>query len=111
MLKRGLLAGAAALLLILASGAPASALPGLTVGFSGGADPYMASGKLSVDSPWIARAQTEGAQMIRLDVTWSQIAPATRPKGFIASDPSSPGYDWTQLDEQVRELSGGGFKI
>jgi len=49
--------------------------------------------------------------MIRLDVTWSTIAPTVRPAGFVASEPSSPGYDWTTLDAQVRELSGAGFKI
>jgi len=111
MLRGSLLAGAAALLLAFVSAADARPLPALTVGFSGGADPYVATGDLSVDTPWIKRAQQEGAEMIRLDVNWSSIAPSKWPAGFVPADPSSPQYFWTTLDAQVRELSRAGFKI
>jgi hypothetical protein len=42
-----------------------------------------------------------GAQYLRLVVHWSAIAPATRPQGFVASDPTSPGYSWDALDASV----------
>ena len=41
----------------------------------------------------------------------AQVAPATLPAGFDASNPSDPGYNWTQVDEQVRELAAAHFKI
>ncbi len=105
------LAGAISLLCALASVASARALPSLTLGFSSGASPYVASGNPTADAPWIARAKAVGAQMIRVAVRWSAIAPAVRPAGFVASDPASPGYNWTILDAQIRELTSAGFTI
>ncbi|MGO9752509.1 MAG: hypothetical protein ACLP8S_00720 [Solirubrobacteraceae bacterium] len=110
MLRRFLFVVGATLLLI-ATPSQAHAQRSLTIGFSGGADPYVATGDLSTDSPWIERADAVGAQMIRLDVNWASVAPRTPPTGFRASDPASPGYDWTSVDAAVRELASSGFTI
>jgi hypothetical protein len=79
---------------------------GLTVGFSG-ADGQLAFG----DAAWTKRADAVGAQIVRLDVGWDSIAATTRPAGFDASDPNSPGYNWTGLDAEVRSVTAEGFKV
>jgi hypothetical protein len=42
-----------------------------------------------------------GATYARLSVTWSSIAPSTPPDGFVATDPTSPGYSWEGIDAAV----------
>ncbi len=60
---------------------------------------------------WAGRAKKIGAQMVRIAVFWSQIAPSTPPTGFVATDPSSAGYNWTALDQQVRAVASHGFQV
>jgi len=60
---------------------------------------------------WLPRAVAEGAGMVRVDVSWAQVAPVQRAPGFNAADPSSTGYDWASVDDQVRDLSSHGLKI
>src|SRR6202044_1607341 len=52
----------------------AKALAPLTLGFSGGADPALASGSASAQARWVPRAEAEGTQIVRLDVYWNQVA-------------------------------------
>jgi hypothetical protein len=89
----------------------AKALSPLALGFSAGADGALASGDPTTQAFWVPRADKEHAQIVRLDVSWNEVAPATPPPGFDARDPSAPSYNWTQLDEQVRELASAHFKI
>ena len=42
-------------------------------------------------------------------MAWSGIAPATPPAGFVATDPTSPGYDWTALDPVMQEADAAGL--
>jgi hypothetical protein len=88
---------------------------------------------------WAMRARRIGTQMVRIAVFWNQIAPGTLPlptptttttttptgtsttttsttttttsTSFVPTDPSSPGYNWTALDQQVRAVAGEGFQI
>lgn len=65
-------------------------------------------------------AAAAGASVVRLPVVWADVtstvppgatkhAPSlTRPPGDL-SDPANPGYDFTPLDQAVRELSHAGF--
>jgi hypothetical protein len=55
-----------------------------------------------------AMASSAGASYVRLSVFWRGIAPAAPPPGFVATDPTSPGYDWTALDaiEEGAEAAG-----
>ncbi len=69
------------------------------------------SSNASRNKTWTARAKKIGTQMVRIGVTWAAVAPATLPAGFKATNPASPGYNWTALDQQVRDLSAEGFKI
>ena len=48
-----------------------------------------------------ARTQAAGATYARLTVYWRDIAPSTRPTGFVATDPTSPGYSWEGTDAVV----------
>jgi Cellulase (glycosyl hydrolase family 5) len=50
-----------------------------------------------------------GAQYVRLIVRWSQVAPATPPDGFVASDPTSTGYSWDALDASVEAADAAGL--
>jgi polysaccharide biosynthesis protein PslG len=76
----------------------------LTLGFNG--DPALTGGPV-----WMQRAVAEGTQMVRVNVTWSQVAPSTPPPGFNPSDPASPGYDWSRTDAAVRDLGAHGLRI
>ncbi len=105
-LRLAVLAGL--LLLAIAPGA-AYAARGLTVGFNGA--PQLTSSDPATSNLWDGRAVNEGGSIVRLNVFWSQVAPATPPAGFNAADPSSPGYNWTAVDAAVRVLSGHGLKV
>ncbi|MDA8069475.1 MAG: hypothetical protein M0T77_12840 [Actinomycetota bacterium] len=114
----GVLAGAGTVALAAAAAAAqpppivrAKPLASLTLGFSGGADPVLASGNPATQAFWVPRAHSEDAQMVRLDVSWSAVAPQTLPPGFDASNPAAPGYNWTTVDAQVRELATAHFQI
>lgn len=63
------------------------------------------------NAQWTGRAKRIGVQIVRIAVFWNQVAPPTLPTGFVASNPSSPGYDWTGLDQQVRTVAGEGFQV
>jgi hypothetical protein len=99
-----LLAGAG-----VGAGAAQAHLLGLSLGFS--ADPLLTGPDAGATSTWIPRAVAENAQIVRVNVTWSGVAPATRPAGFDPSNPASPGYDWTATDDAVRALTSFGLKV
>ncbi len=80
----------------------------LTLGFSG--DPVLTGGP-PTDAVWIPRAVAEGAQIVRVNVAWSAVAPAAPPPGFNPANPASPGYTWSSTDTAVRDLSAHGLKI
>jgi hypothetical protein len=82
---------------------------GLTTGFS--ADPALTNGTANANNVWIPRAVSEGAGMVRINVSWSQVAPATRPAGFDPSNSASPGYNWAPVDSAVRQLSSHGVQV
>ncbi len=93
----------------LLSPAGASALQSLTTGFS--ADPLLTGSDAGARAAWIPRAVSEQAGIVRVNVTWSAVAPPIRPPGFVASDPASPGYDWGPVDAAVRDLSIRGLQV
>jgi hypothetical protein len=81
---------------------------GLTLGFS--ADPALTGAAPAAGATWIPRAVSEGAGIVRVNVTWSQVAPRVRPASFDPADPLSPGYNWSAVDAAVRDLSGRGLQ-
>jgi hypothetical protein len=56
-----------------------------------------------------AMAHDSGATYVRLSVDWRALAPATQPTGAAASDPTSPGYDWTGLDSVLEQADAAGL--
>lgn len=58
----------------------------------------------------LQRMRASGATVVRLVVSWDHIAPGAKPKGFVGSDPASPGYDWKVTDGLVREVVGAGLQ-
>jgi Cellulase (glycosyl hydrolase family 5) len=50
-----------------------------------------------------------GASYVRLTVSWQTIAPATLPFGFVATDPTSPGYNWSGIDTIVEAADAAGL--
>lgn len=54
-------------------------------------------------------AHAAGAGYVRLVVPWSQIAPATLPSDFVATDPDSPYYNWGWLDNTVKAIDADGL--
>jgi hypothetical protein len=56
-----------------------------------------------------AMTRDAGAQFVRLIVRWNSIAPATPPNGFVASDPTSPGYSWDGVDATVEAAEAAGL--
>jgi hypothetical protein len=56
-----------------------------------------------------ALTRSAGAQYVRLIVRWATIAPATRPAGFDATDPTSPGYTWSGIDSTVEAAAAAGL--
>ncbi|MGH9519066.1 MAG: hypothetical protein ACRD2D_05425, partial [Terriglobales bacterium] len=63
------------------------------------------------NAKWTNRAKRIGVQIVRIPVFWFQIAPPALPTGFVATDPSSTGYNWTELDRQIRTVAAEGFQV
>jgi hypothetical protein len=55
-----------------------------------------------------------GVQQVRVTAMWNQIAPSarskSRPKGFDAANPASPGYKWAALDGAVDLAKANGIQ-
>src|SRR4029079_14526159 len=62
-------------------------------------------------SVWLQRSWDAGARLVEIPVVWAKIAPTTRGLGFDATDPGDPGYQFAQLDSQVRAASAQGFEV
>jgi Cellulase (glycosyl hydrolase family 5) len=62
-------------------------------------DPFSLGG--SQRKVGFTKVKAAGASYVRVVARWSAIAPATRPKGSLASDPSFSGYSWGDLDATV----------
>ena len=110
-MTRRLLALAVAAIASTASGADARAATGLEVGIEDERilldEPLRAPG---VVAAWAAAGMT----VARVHARWNRLTPAPhsprRPAGFDPSDPTDPGYDWTELDRAVGLLQAAGIK-
>jgi len=102
----GLLMVVLTVLLVAVRAAPAEAELGLTLGFA--SDPVLEPGPAVSGAEWLDRVRAEGGQIIRVGVSWSGVAPAHPPSGFVASNPASPGYNWSATDAEIKQLVGAG---
>lgn len=100
MRRRGLLI--AVVLLLAAVLTPAAqAAGGFTLGFN----------PIPTSPFWLQRASADGTDIVRVSGGWAGTAPAVRREGFVASDPGSPGYDWSVPDAEVRALTRQGLQV
>ena len=83
--------------------------PGLTLGLSGATN-QLASGSASDLLSWDGKARDVSTQIVRVNVSWASIAPATLPSGFNASNPNSSGYNWSATDQEIKDVAAAGFK-
>jgi hypothetical protein len=106
--RTGLLcAGILAMLLIgFAAPGQASAARGLTLGFLDDATFFGPS----QGSTWLDRARSSDAQLVRVNLFWSRVAP-TRPPDPAAADPNWGGYQWTATDAAVRAATSHGLRV
>jgi hypothetical protein len=73
----------------------------------------------AIVDPWLFNSSQEetaftktraaGASYVRLNVNWNAVAPSNRPDGFVATDPTSPGYSWGNTDLIVQRAESAGL--
>jgi hypothetical protein len=61
-------------------------------------------------STGLDRAVSAGIGAIKIPLFWNEVAPASRPAGFAAADPTDPAYDWSALDAQLRLVHAHGLE-
>jgi Cellulase (glycosyl hydrolase family 5) len=71
------------------------------------ADPPLFGGSQKTKAFTLTKAV--GATYVRLNVDWRSIAPPTPPDGFVATDPTSPGYTWANIDAIVGAAEDAGL--
>ncbi len=102
-----------ALLLALLSAALGAAAPALAAGPLQTAvyvQPGDLSGSTADANALLKRIRLGGATAVRLLVSWKDVAPATRPSGFKAGDPSDPAYTWTVADRGIKLAVANGLE-
>jgi hypothetical protein len=106
--KRAAPALVLAALALGAAAPPAAAAPhGLALGVT---DPALTGTDAGLRDQWMARASGARADLVRLGVAWSAIAPKAPPAGFNPADPADPSYDWEALDGAVRSAAAQGLQ-
>ena len=61
------------------------------------------------DGQAFTMTRNAGASYLRIVTSWQALAPVTRPADFVATDPTSPGYDWGWLDNLVSNAVAAGL--
>jgi hypothetical protein len=103
--SRALAAATACLALSLAFCGPASGSRGLVTGLD---DSLYASPDAATRSFWLGKTAEAGAQVVRLEAGWAQIA-AARPAQ--PTNPADPAYHFSALDAAVRSASQHGLTV
>jgi hypothetical protein len=70
-------------------------------------DPWLFNSRQTPKAFALTRAA--GASYVRVTINWSGIAPSVRPSGFVATDPTSPGYSWGNADSVVQQAEAAGL--
>jgi hypothetical protein len=109
VLKRRYGCGAA---FVLASGVAALLMPAVgraapTIS-TGTAEPLYTSSAPSVRDLWMQRTVDVGAQYVRINVPWFQIAPT---KPLLPVNPEDSAYDWDAVDGAVTSADAAGLRV
>lgn len=67
------------------------------------------SANSSVRDRWMARAESAGADLVSIGLSWRSVAPGARPTD--PRDPGDPAYDFSRLDEILRTAESRGLEI
>jgi Cellulase (glycosyl hydrolase family 5) len=70
-------------------------------------DPFTFAGPQRVTA--FGMAEAAGVSYVRLVARWRSTAPANPAADFVASDPTSPGYSWSYLDNTVAAAEDAGL--
>ena len=98
------------LALLVTALAPSHAMAGgLTLGFN--SDPALVNPTTPGNDYLIARGLDDGAQIVRVNVWWSSVAPLRRPRRFQAGNPAAAGYRWSPVDALVQGLASRGLQV
>jgi hypothetical protein len=103
LLAFGIATGFAWLALSLASPPPAASRPLQTAIVADGVF-YGRDADLA-----FSRSRAAGATAIRLQLSWREIAPTTRPAGFDPTNPADPAYRWGLFDRLVQNAYAYGL--
>jgi hypothetical protein len=60
------------------------------------------------NSSSITRLRAAGVQAVRINLSWADVAPASRSADFDAADPADPAYSWSSFDRQVTSAVAAG---
>jgi hypothetical protein len=103
----GVAGGATALLLatVFVASAVAEAR-GLKTGFVD--NPLFTSSDALLRNMWLDRAADDGADIIRINVDWADVAAA---KPANPTDPMDPAYDFSSLDEAIKSAHARGLSV
>jgi hypothetical protein len=66
-------------------------------------------GAPSTDPVLFHRIRAAGARFVHLGIYWGLVAPATVPANWNPTDPADPNYDWSGVDDVVREAAAAGL--
>jgi hypothetical protein len=58
----------------------------------------------------LARIRDAGARLVRIDINWSLVAPATPPPGFQPANPNDSAYDWREADRVIDQVVAAGLE-
>jgi hypothetical protein len=58
-----------------------------------------------------ARIRAAGATIVRVQLSWANVAPANRKPSFAAANPSDPSYRWRSYDAEVRAAASAGVQV
>jgi hypothetical protein len=58
----------------------------------------------------LERIHNAGATVVRINLAWAEVAPATLSPDFRAADPADPAYDWGEVDRQIKAAVAHGLQ-
>jgi hypothetical protein len=58
----------------------------------------------------LARIHAAGARLVRIDVDWDEVAPASPPPGFQPANPNDPAYNWQEADRTIDQIVAAGLE-
>src|SRR5262245_3639288 len=106
--RRALLAACVSAVALCVPATSAHAARGLDLGIY---EPDFATTDTAAQTQAFNYASQTRAGFALIYVNWSDVAPATRPIGFNATNPADPSYRWESTDAAVRNAQAHGLKV